>query len=75
MQYMCVIGVLLSVKLVSESKFRPPPQQLVEKLIDSGVAAIVTVVRCHWISSQAERHRVQCWIHHMEKNQAVCKSH
>lgn len=45
--------VLLSVKLVGESKFSPPPSQLVEKLIDSGVAAIVTVlmvVRCHWIS-------------------------
>ena len=46
--------VLLSVKLVGESKFSPPPGQLVEKLIDSGVAAIVTVavlmaVRCHWI--------------------------
>lgn len=53
--------VLLSVKLVSESKFSPPPGQLVEKLIDSAVAAIVTVavlmvvVRCHRISSQAQR--------------------
>lgn len=54
--------VFLSVKLVGESKFSPPPGQLVEKLIDSGVAAIVTVavlmvVRCHWISSQADSER------------------
>lgn len=51
--------VLLSSKPVGESKFSPRPGRLVEKLIDSGVAAIVTVavlmaVRCHRISSQAD---------------------
>ena len=40
--------VLLSVKLVGESKFSPPPGQLVEKLIDSGVATIVTVTVYWW---------------------------
>lgn len=48
--------------MFGESKFSPSPGQLVEKLIDSGVAAIVTapvlmVVRCHWISSQADSER------------------
>ena len=55
--------VLHPVKLVGESKFSPSPSQLVEKLIDSGVAAIVTVtvlmvVRCNWISSQADSERL-----------------
>lgn len=45
--------VLLLSKLACESKFSPCPGHLVEKLINSGVAAIVTVltaVRCHWMS-------------------------
>lgn len=69
---------LHSSKLVAESKFSPQPGWLVEKLIDSGVAAIVTVavlmvVRCHQISSRAEggRQRVQCGVAPHEKNKAV----